>query len=183
MSTAGGRADATAAQGIAHLGAPWVLETRSAAMTQIVGFAEEADYSLPVERAPSSASQHDRSTFSSGKSVFVGLGPIAVALILGSSDRMCFICAPETTRAPIELWCAANRVIHLAATHDRSQVITEFYRCTRNLLLAISRRWWVTTCCSSSPSPHRRCDASRIPRACACRGCSRAAQLADRPQN
>ena len=36
------------------------------------------DYSLPVERAPSSASQHDRSTFSSGKSVFVGLGPTAV---------------------------------------------------------------------------------------------------------
>jgi hypothetical protein len=36
------------------------------------------DYSSPAELEPSSASQHGRSTFSSGKSAFLGLGPIAV---------------------------------------------------------------------------------------------------------
>ena len=36
---------------------------------------EKGDYCLPVERAPSSASQHGRSAFSSGKSAFFGLGP------------------------------------------------------------------------------------------------------------
>ena len=38
--------------------------------------AEEADYCLPFKRAPSSASQHGRSTFSSGKSAFFGRGPL-----------------------------------------------------------------------------------------------------------
>jgi hypothetical protein len=46
-------------------------------MTWIVCKAEETDYSLPFKRAPSSASQDGRSTFSSGKSVFFGLGPTA----------------------------------------------------------------------------------------------------------
>jgi hypothetical protein len=39
--------------------------------------AKEADYCLPFKRASSSASQHGRSTFSSGKSAFCGLGPPA----------------------------------------------------------------------------------------------------------
>jgi hypothetical protein len=54
---------------------PSGLEPPQHPSPSLVCKAEEADYCLPFKRAPSSALQYGRSTFSSGKSALFGLGP------------------------------------------------------------------------------------------------------------
>jgi hypothetical protein len=63
-------------------------------------YAEKADYCLPFERAPSSTSQHDRSTLSIGKSAFFGLGPRGDKLFRHTAAHRRFLGVAECRRYP-----------------------------------------------------------------------------------